>query len=900
MANKQPFRSIQMRGQQPTETVNLRASDQTQALRAVADREAKKLQASHDARQNARRFQNLNAQIVDQQAIEQQRLQAQQLSTNQELAYEATNLLAKTRLENERTARQQSDQIRKMRNAQEIVRNQLELQQQSQQASSLSDFGEQLLNFSGTLWKQKADAINKANLRLQAQGQLDASLGRYADGDKTLDIAQNSRVSAGLRIDNEARELDRQGLYADATNLRSQNGFYVYGVQEGLAIKNARELHGYLQAAKEEAINAEVLNFGEPNADMKLQVFLQDKTIDFMVERGLTSLSPEIQQKYLAEAIIKSQLNVVTEFNEANQAFVKEQSVGLIRAQFRLAMNSDRYLEDGPMHLRALYGKDATNFAENLNDISKDAQAYALETGDLTALDQLKTMITNSFDFEVLAGDVLRDISKFTVTFEENQAKAANQAMEDAAEEFEAEWKLKAQTLTTAESLNEHRASGLEHINSADLPVKIKADLVDTLLNFGIQDSKVVANSNDEFLSDPNVTPEDIDARLDMFPQMPVEQRDRLVARRDDMLEQAEKDPKLQPTIDEALASIELTAPVIDGAELHQNPRLKDQINEAIELRQDQLKALIFNWRLDGEGEKTSRTLKDFLQDSAEAKRLLERPIETERVNMTTRVKGLAFDYGDYTTGSQIPTAETPTERPLKYTNGRQATFYTSPETRLLVLSGIFGDIDSRNGVFLTRPEVQQMVADYESTGQVDDVLSGLSNRAGQTPRQFLQDQAQLLGMPGTVGEPIEDRTLPLSRSGHVSASDARSYARKKGLSNKGAIWFAHVMMAESAGNPTVTHDQGTGYGLFAMRLSRRDALFAFAEARGKDKSDPQVQMDFALNELKTSYGSIWSIITSSNPTNSQLIKAQQDWMRFAEEHRAQRARNLLNELNSY
>jgi hypothetical protein len=106
-------------------------------------------------------------------------------------------------------------------------------------------------------------------------------------------------------------------------------------------------------------------------------------------------------------------------------------------------------------------------------------------------------------------------------------------------------------------------------------------------------------------------------------------------------------------------------------------------------------------------------------------------------------------------------------------------------------------------------------------------------------------------------------------------------------------------MMDESKGDATAVHDEGTGLGLFGHRLSRREALIQFARARGKSPTDGLTQLQFAVNEIKTGYPGIWSVITSRNPTRNQLWQASKDWLRFNPSVYDQRQRSLFNALGN-
>ncbi len=904
MAKEQPFRSIEMRGRQSSVRSDLRAPDRTQQMAEFARRESQKLQSAHEARNAAKRFQNFNDQVLDDVAIQQQRLEAANLSTNATLAAKAQEILGRQELENERLQIQQQDQIRRMRNSQEIIRNQLELQQGAQQAQSISEFGNQLLNFSQTLYKQKADQINEANQRLQAQGQLDGMLSRYGSGNAVLDQAQGARVATGMRIDNEARQLDAEGKPNDATNLRAHNGFYTYGVQEGIAIKNGLELKGYLQQAKEDAFEAKVLNFGDPNFDQKLQVFLQEKTIDFMIERGLTSLPAEIQNKYLAKTLITSQMQVATEANEANQKFTIESSIGLARNQIRTAAKSPEFAADLPNMLNQLFAKDPEGFSSNLGKVFGDLKADALESNSMQSLDTLVTII-NSDERLIAAGqDVISEYLEFEEEFDRRAATAANKESKEIAENVKSQFLLTVNSgqITSASDLAKQRDFFAQQ--AMQLPLTQAAPLLEFINNYTVSDLKVVQNANEAFLSEAP-TPAEARARVVQYPGMGEAEKERLLKYADRLEKTLEDNPGYKSILDQSLAQIELTRPELKNSQLQQHPHIKGQIDEAIERRQEKLKQRFYAWASDGQGDKAPKDLQEWLQLPAQ-KQLLETPVQVTSTNLgrgnrAMSVPELKVDLGEYeqgaqfTEGDEFPTGLTLTE--IDYTDGKKAVFYTTPNLRARARGGKFGILDSERGVFLTRPEVMEMGAAYEATGAVDPLLRDLAAQANVTPRRFLNDQGALLGMQGSIQEPKEI-AIPREPSGRVSVQTAETFAQNKGLSRRGAIWFAHVMQSESGGNPTQTHDDDTGYGLFAHRLSRRDQLFAFAEAQGKDKSDPVMQMEFALYELETFYPSIYNVITSSNPTNTQLIAAQEDWMRFHASLKDRRRKSLEDALN--
>lgn len=898
MPKEQPFRSIEMRGRQSSVRSDLKPVDRRQQMAELARREAQKLQSSNEALNAARRFQNFNDQVLEETAIQQQRLEAANQSTNATLAAQAGEILGRQALSGEKMRIEQESQIRNMQNAQGIIRNQLQQQISAQESKSLSEFGNQLLNFSQTLYKQKVEEINKANERLQAQGQLDGMLQNYGSGNEAINTAQNARVATGMSLDNAARELDGEGKPNDATNIRSHNGFYTYGVQEGIAIKSGFELKGYLQDAKEDAIANGVINFGDPNADQKLQVYLQDKTIDFMIERGLTSLPPEIQTKYLVETLITAQSTVMNEFNEANRKFTIDASVGLVRNQLRTGSRSPTFAQDLPNLLNQLFSKDPENFSANLEKVFTDLKSDTYESGDMTALDTLVTIIKSNDQLLAAGQEVINDYLEYEERFDKAKEEAANEAADElknrlqdmATEEFI--------TIIDVPTLTARRQHFWDQ--SENLPYRQRVAFRKWLQEYKASELPAVRNSNDEFLSSPNLSVESINARIRNNPFIPQAEKDRLKNASQSLGNLQKSNPQYKITLSRAVESIENMRPTVEEAKLNQDPQIRDKINAAVELRKDQLQIRFNEWVTDGLGEKNGKTMQEWLKQQSD---LLTTPIE---LDADGNVKELKLTGGTIDEGAAK--AVNYKKQPIPNQN-KNAVFFTGKQARAAARSGGLGRLDSESGVFLTPPEIKAYTDLYERTGRLDPLVRDLAAQANVTPKELLQNQAGLWGMEGQIEEP--EPTVVVSQfTQRVSQQDAMNFALKQGLSRRGAIWFANTMMAESGGNPQALHDRDengnpTGYGLFAHRLSRRDELFAFAAEKGKDKSDPTVQMQFAMYELRRyknhpRYGHVWVAITSPNATDKQLVNAQRNWMRFHRDHYAQRENSLIKDLNRY
>lgn len=88
------------------------------------------------------------------------------------------------------------------------------------------------------------------------------------------------------------------------------------------------------------------------------------------------------------------------------------------------------------------------------------------------------------------------------------------------------------------------------------------------------------------------------------------------------------------------------------------------------------------------------------------------------------------------------------------------------------------------------------------------------------------------------------------SKGGSLSGSDLYSYLINLGATNKEATMLTAMAKAESGFNPTVSHDRGTGYGLWGHGKDRWSDMQRFT---GATRPGWQDQARFALNELRTS-----------------------------------------------
>lgn len=91
-----------------------------------------------------------------------------------------------------------------------------------------------------------------------------------------------------------------------------------------------------------------------------------------------------------------------------------------------------------------------------------------------------------------------------------------------------------------------------------------------------------------------------------------------------------------------------------------------------------------------------------------------------------------------------------------------------------------------------------------------------------------------------------------LSYDAAVAKWQARGYPKPS------AMGMADNLMRESGGDPTAIGDHGTSRGLFQEHDSRKDELEAYAKKQGKSPDNPDVQFDFADQEIKTKFPTLY------------------------------------------
>lgn len=86
---------------------------------------------------------------------------------------------------------------------------------------------------------------------------------------------------------------------------------------------------------------------------------------------------------------------------------------------------------------------------------------------------------------------------------------------------------------------------------------------------------------------------------------------------------------------------------------------------------------------------------------------------------------------------------------------------------------------------------------------------------------------------------------------------------------------IADNMMRELKGDPSAVGDNGTSLGLFQEHDTRKGELEAFAKKQGKSPDDPDVQIDFADQELRTKFPTLHAqLLKGDDRAGAEFVQA--------------------------
>jgi len=860
-----PFRSIQQRVSQSEGISDRKAPDrskQTAELARQQNIQNQNLQTVIGLNQN---FSALNQQTVSEIDINNQRLVQTQLSTNRELSLKARELRQRQGLADEKMLADFDNQINNLRNAQQITADQIKQQQNIARDSAITNLGESFLKFSGTLVEQRAEAVNQANRQIMAGAMLDGLLSGLNTDTSEVDQAQDARVEANLALSDAANTDEREGRINDATELRSNNGFYAYGYAEGIALKAAGSFSAFLKQ-KQQAFE-QTVPFGKPDAYILHQSHLRKVTEEFIDQNNLASIPPQILNKYFARTALSAQAEVASEFNTKNATYVKRVQVETSVAQIRTAgfpyqqnafFDENVFSKDLTNQLYTLVAADPINATANFKKAFDALVADAKLGGNLLPVQSFINTVDNNPFLQQFGNEAFEAYPTFLKGEEDRAREERNRNSAEAL----AELQLQTQQLDDVTDIAT-RSQILEQIqqqgSNAGLTAADQVKLGNTLNNTSVVNTRAAKQTTERWLSEMPRTAEEVRQYADNNrTQMGTDAYEELQRIADRYDKRESTDPNTAATFKQLKESIASLVPTIKQSEFQADATLRDRVNQAVENRQLELQRRYNLWvRSD-----SSMSFQEFVKQNDF---LLKN----------------AITQSEYKQG-QVNTPQQPAPgvklEAVPNNPGKQARIYSRPAERQVARAGGYGTLEPESNVYLEPREVLDQVTQYEAR-VTTPLLKDLARAANVSPGDFLRAQAKLMNIPGTVEDP-KPESFTSTKRGFQPIYDTSTFFMNKGLRGNAADALAQVVMSASAGNSGMA---GTQRGLFDFNDAEQTQLYDFASSSKRDPIDPYTQLEYVYAKILSFRNGTarqkakYAYLTSSKPTTNQLKSAFKD-----------------------
>jgi hypothetical protein len=875
------FRTIQFQGKEVRSNQYIQVPNGQAALDSVQQYEVKGLQTAQQALERRNALVNNQAQVLDQVTRNNEQLALTQTNARNETELRNSEMYGRQKLGNEKLESDWALEIQRLNMTNEFEARRQELAFQEQESRSLSRLGEALVSFSGTLATSYAADLKKKRDKDAATGAIRFGLGISAEEEAKakakVDLSQQIRLVNQGQGEAFAQALDKQGKPNDATRVRSSNPNVLYGQSEARIITAASNLGDLLRNTHAEALSSGKLRLGDPEYDVAARLILQQAAKTFLIEHQLLNENPMLLKKYFFDSYVAESASVMKQANAENRQYVLKSRQLLAEGQGQLAFDK---MGTDPNEVTKVVNQtinlNGANVEEGLTTLFKNTSLLVSSRSNRAPLDNLMKDPRMQF----LQGEYAKVID----TYQERGAALVDKQNREQSESIFGAFQA-AMTSANADQVPalKQQYSGLLQT----LPAQYSGPLLERISKYKIADAGVVRNTIDAITEYTPIA--QIPAAIAQLkakgglPNSVIKELDDLQAKYAKALS-----PGIQQLLEQAKRSIVSAQPAAQGAGKGMNVGYKEGLDAVIKNRQDELerRTKIAAMRPGFSEDGYRRWLQESNQD------LLKDPIKADQYGRFPELtKGLR----------QNPTSST---IPLILNKGQKYAYFTDPSARKRVLKGEFGWINGEKSILLTPLEVFEADLDHSEGKPWSPLIKQLAARARQTPEAFVTIQARNLGGKGSLTPPKDIRTTPryiqgTNNGARVEYSFAHSTALSAGFSDRGAKWFAQSMLDESSGNPNKVHDDGTGFGLFGHRLSRKDALVKYAAAQGLPVNDPVVQMNFTVNEIKTRYRTIWDVLRSANPTTNQLVTASKKYFRYHKSLHGQRQTSLINRLGS-
>jgi hypothetical protein len=363
----------------------------------------------------------------------------------------------------------------------------------------------------------------------------------------------------------------------------------------------------------------------------------------------------------------------------------------------------------------------------------------------------------------------------------------------------------------------------------------------------------------------------------------------------DKYVKRAEQTSKLkEPAYQQALNQVLIRMKVAAGEANEQQQRLlpphaKQALNDYTKLQQDKLKQYAREWLAQNPGSNVN-DFQDWLKGQeksyAEPKQFVVDPQSDMPRGMQSLGGGTEF------TGNPLVRRVT--------VAGRMREDYRNPQVQAGLASGAISGkaIQFNTDIVFSQQQVSDAVANYEKNGTWPQLMVDIAGKTGRSVKSMVQAQARVYGGSGVIMDPGNFKLPPSpSGSGKVSFDAVQNFGKSSGMSQRGSIAFATMVRDESGGDPIIPGDSGNAQGLMQWNRvgspDRVQRLQKFAAQRGKPVTDPGIQLNYSIYEMKNFYPSVWSVLSSRNPTNNQLWRATVEYLGFSPSVYAQRKASL-------
>lgn len=785
---------------------------------------------------------------------------------------------------------QQALSAQELQLRQQGTANQLTLDNQRYQTNQLTEFGNSLIKFSETLWQKKAEQINKENEELRLKGlndYLSGNTGTFDADVAKVNQAEILRTKGLMSAEAAALQLEQAGQKADATMVRAANPFYLRGQEEGQAMKAGLGYPTYLQSKVREAIDKGLLNILDPNFSPKLSQLINVAGGEFIKENGLAGINPGVLAKYFGYT--KAQVEAQVIENYGNQAYKTTKQAQQTTAD-AMVYNSAAAIQAMP---REQWQGELQKLAAN------SAAAYSMDPleGSKSVLQQLIKHADQSGSFDLADAFMTTDrgdgqpygatpglqelYDKSRGAFVAKQAAQLEKLREDQIQAVEADFN---RVFTTGDvnAIREAQDTAVSRLMQLGTPEAMAK-------------ARAIASTNpgESPMIQEQLRRAEDGGYLDRFLR---ENRDRMTAstyeRYAKRSEQTSKlkEPAYQQALNQVLIRMKVAAGEANQLQDKQlPPHAKQALNDFTKLQQDKLKQYAREWLAQNPGSNI-KDFEDWLKGQEKSytdpKQFVVDPKSDMPLGMQSLGGGAEF------TGNPMVRRIT--------LGGRMREDYRAPQVQAGLASGnITGSaIQFNTDIVFTQQQISEAVANYEKNGTWPQFMVDIASKTGRSVKSMVQAQARVYGGSGVIMDPGNFKLPPsASGSGKVSFDAVQNFGKSSGMSQRGAIAFATMVHDESGGDPVVPGDSGNAMGLMqwnrANSPDRVRRLQQFAAQRGKPVTDPGVQLNYAIHEMKNFYPSVWSVLSSRNPTNNQLWRATVEYLGLNPRVYAQRQASL-------